>query len=89
MTIEITEKKEEEKPQPEDIKETLKAADEYTKVKEETERLEAMYARNQEIKAKIALGGKAEAGSKEISDEEKAAEEAAKHLKLYGYVPSN
>ena len=89
MTIEITEKKEEEKPQPEDIKETLKAADEYTKVKEETERLEAMYARNQEIKAKIALGGKAEAGNQEKSPEEKAAEEAAKHLKLYGYVPSN
>lgn len=83
MTIEITEKKEEEKPKVEDVKETLKAADEYEKVKEETERLEAMYARNQEIKAKMALGGRGEAGSQEKTDEQKAEEEAKEILSAY------
>lgn len=79
MTIEITEKKEEEKkPVEQDIKETLKAADEYQKLKEENDRLEAEYLRQQELKAKIALSGKALAGqpAPEKTEKEKADEEA-------------
>jgi len=88
MTIEITEKKEElPKPQAEDIKETLKAADEYARLKEENDKLEAEYARQQELKAKIAIGGRSYAGTKEITPEEKAKEEATQHLKMYGYEP--
>ena len=59
----ITEDKEEKKdPDKEDIKEVLKKADEYQKLKEETDKLELEYLRNQDVKAKIAAGGKAEAG---------------------------
>jgi len=90
MTIEITEKKEEElKPQPEDIKETLKAADEYKRLKEENDKLEAEFIRQQELKAKIAIGGKALAGKEELTPEKKAAQEAAEHLKIFGFKPGN
>jgi len=84
MTIEITEKKEEEKkPQEADIKETLKAADEYERLKAENDKLEAEYQRQIELKAKIAIGGKAEAGKEEQTDEQKAQEEANRILSMY------
>ena len=84
MTIEITEKKEElPKPQAEDIKETLKAADEYARLKEENDKLEAEYARQQELKAKIAIGGRSYAGTTELTDEQKAQEEAKKILSMF------
>lgn len=86
MTIEITEKKDEEpKPQTEDIKETLKAADEYNKLKEQNDQLEEEQKRREAL---IALGGRALAGKTARTPEEKAAEEAAEHLKIFGYVPS-
>jgi hypothetical protein len=79
--------KAEEKPavQDNDIKETLRAADEYRKLKEENDKLEAEYIRHQELKAKIALGGRAMAGqfTPEKSEEEKAKEEAAKILAMF------
>ena len=67
----------------EDIKEGLKAADEYEKLKADTEKLEAMYLRNQEIKAKLEIGGRAAAGEQEKTIEQKAEEEAADILKTY------
>lgn len=81
----ITEEKKEEKPQDEDIKKTLKAADEYQKLKEENDRLEAEYLRQQELKAKITMAGRAQAGQTvpEKTQEEKDKEEAAKILSIY------
>jgi len=85
MTIEITEKKDEEvKPvEPEQIKDTLKAADEYEKKKAEVEKLEALYAREQEIRAKMAMGGTALAGKAEESEQDKVNQEAANILKPF------
>ena len=71
-----------EAPQP-DIKQTLKDADEYEKLKQENDRLEAEYNRREEIKAKMALGGRAQAGQVEKSEEQKAEEEAADLLKRF------
>ena len=62
---EITIKQEtEDKKEPDEssIKEVLKDADEYAKVKAQNDRMEAEYLRGQELKAKMAVGGKAEAG---------------------------
>ncbi len=86
MTIEITEKKDEPEPTKvnrEDIKETLQKADEYEKLKAETEKLEALFLRNQEIKAKMAVGGRAQAGQAEESQEDKDEKEAAELLSTY------
>ena len=69
-----------------DIKETLRKADEYEKKKAEIEKLEALYEREQAIRAKMALGGRAEAGIQEKTEEEKAKEEALELLKPYGVV---
>lgn len=66
-----------------DIKQTLKDADEYQKLKEENDRLEAEYNRREELKAKMALGGRAQAGQVEKSEQEKADEEAAELLKRF------
>ena len=54
----------EEKKEPDEssIKEVLKDADDYAKKKAEVDKLEALYLREQELKAKMAVGGKAEAG---------------------------
>lgn len=68
----------------EDIKDTLKKADEYEKKKAEIEKLEALYEREQIIKAKLAVGGRAEAGIPEKTAEEKAQEEAKGLLEPYG-----
>jgi hypothetical protein len=69
-----------------DIKETLRAADEYAKLKEQNDKLEAEYIRQQELKAKIAIGGRANAGQVVIekTKEELANEEAARILKQFG-----
>ena len=86
MTIEITEKKEEPeatKVDREDIKETLQKADEYTKLKEENDRLEAEYLRRQELQAKIAMGGKALAGQQEETEEQKSEKEATELLSKF------
>ena len=76
---------EERKPDKEEsIKDTLKAADEYQKLKEENDKLEAEYLRQQELKAKITMGGRASAGEKiEKTPEEQAQEEASKILKMF------
>ena len=85
MTIEITEKTDapEKKADVEDIKDTLKQADEYEKKRIEVEKLEALYAREQEIKAKLAYGGNAVAGKAEESQEDKDEKEAASNLQAY------
>lgn len=85
ITITTEAKKEEKKPQETDVKEVLKAADEYKRLKEENDKLEAEYLRQQELKAKITLGGRAMAGQNvEKSPEEKAREEATRILKPFG-----
>ena len=86
MTIEITEKKEEPeatKVDREDIKETLQKADEYEKLKAENDRLEAEYLRKQELQAKIAFGGRAQAGQQEETTEQKSEKEAADLLSKF------
>jgi len=59
------EKQEVKEPDRTDIAKTLEAADAYKKLKEQNDKLEAEYARQKELNAKIALGGKAEAGMHE------------------------
>ena len=86
MTIEITEKKDEPEPDKvdrEDIAKTLKSADEYEKLKAENDKLEAEYLRSQELKAKLALGGRAQAGQVEENQEDKDEKEAAELLSTY------
>ena len=83
IVIKQEEQKEQKKPDVEEVKEVLKAADEYEKLKEETEKLEAMYTRNQEVKAKLALGSTVDAGTQEKSAEEKTKEEASDVLKMF------
>ena len=78
IIIKTEEGKKEKPAEVADIKETLKQADEYERLKVETEKLETMFLRNQEIKAKLALGGKAEAGQAEKSPEDVAKDEALK-----------
>ena len=80
----ITENKDEIKPNIEsDIKQTLKDADDYQKLKEENDRFEAELLRKENLKARINLGGKAQAGQVEKSPEEKTKEEAEKILNLF------
>ena len=67
----------EKKPGVEDVKETLKAADEYKRLKEENDKLEAEYLRAQELNAKIKMGGRANAGQPEETPEQKTEKEAA------------
>ena len=91
MTIEITEKKEEApKPQVDDIKETLKAADEYQKLKEENDKMEAEVRRTEELnrkreelRAQSLIGGRSFAGTPEVTDEQKAQEEAKRILSMF------
>lgn len=80
MTIEITEKPdkpEEKKPDEEDIKETLKQADEYQRLKEKNDKFEAEIQRAEELKAKMNLGGRAVAGEPGESQQDKDDKEAA------------
>lgn len=80
----VTEEKEEAKPvEAEDVRETLKAADEYEKRRLEVEKLEALHQREQDIKAKMAIGGKSEAGQAEKSQQEKDDEEAKKLISAF------
>lgn len=83
IIIKQDEKEQEKKVEPEEIKEVLKEADEYEKKKEEVEKLEALYQREQEIKAKMALGGKADAGQPGKTQEELDEEEAARRLAAF------
>lgn len=78
----IEEKKE---PDESDIKETLRQADEYTKLKEQNDRLEAEYLRQQELRAKLSMGGRAEAGNtpKERTQDDEDQETADKILKQF------
>ena len=68
-----------------DIKETLKSADEYAKLKEENDKLEAEYLRRQELKAKIDHAGRANAGviQKEDTQDDKDQVEADKMLDMF------
>ena len=74
------EKEEKKEPDETDIKKTLEAADEYTKLKEANDKLEAEYTRQQELKAKITVSGKAMAGqeTKEKTQEDLDQEDADK-----------
>lgn len=85
MTIEISEKKEEpeKKADTEDVKNTLRAADEYEKLKAENDKLEFEYNRQREIKAKLDIGGKALAGKEDESEEDRIANEAKSILKPF------
>ena len=84
ITISTDEKKEQPKATETDIKKILTSADEYQKLKEQNDKLEAEYLRQQELKAKIAMGGKALAGQAiEKTPQEIAKEEAAKILSIY------
>lgn len=83
IVIKQEEKKEEKPVETQDIKETLKAADEYKRLKEENDRLETEYVRQQELKAKIAMGGKALAGKVEKTPEDEAKEEAARIISMF------
>jgi hypothetical protein len=88
MTDIIISDKKEEKPaiQDNDIKQTLERADNYRKLKEENDKMEAEYNRREELlKGKIAVGGRALAGQyiPEKSPEEIAKEEAAKILSMF------
>lgn len=80
LKISVDEEKKEAAP---DIKQTLREADEYEKLKQENDKLEAEYNRREELKAKMALGGRAQAGQVEKSEQEKADEEAAELLKRF------
>ena len=86
VTIKTEDKpKEEEQAKPEDIKETLRKADEYQKLKEENDKLEAEYLRQQELKAKIKMSGDTIAGQHptEKTEEQKVEEEASKILETW------
>ena len=86
ITISTNSQPEEKKQvQESDIKEQLKAVDEYEKLKAQNDKLEAEYIRQQEIRAKLALGGRANAGqyTLEKTPEEKAKEEAGRILKPF------
>lgn len=79
-----SEEKQEEKPiQDSDIKDTLKQADEYAKLKEENDKMEREFMRQQELKAKIALGGQALAGKPEENEEDKLKQEASKIINMF------
>ena len=82
--IKITTEDREEKPiTDDDIKSTLKKADDYEKLKAENDKMEAEFMRQQELRAKIAYGGKADAGEPNKSQEDLDNEEAAKILKPF------
>jgi len=69
-----------------DIRESLKLADEYKKIKEMNDKLEEEYKRSDEIiKARGALGGRAFAGQyiPQKTPEEISKEEAAKILSMF------
>ena len=86
ITISTGDKQEERKPvEVNDIKETLRAADEYEKMKRENDLLEKEITRREELRARQLLGGKGQAGqyTPEKSAKEKADEEAAKILKQF------
>ena len=82
----ITEKEEEKKePEEQDIKETLAKADEYQKLKEQNDKMDVELLRQQEIKAKIAFGGRGEAGQvvKEKTQADIDQEDADKIIKQF------
>jgi len=79
----VTEDKKPEQSTSEEVKETLKAADEYQKLKDENDKLEREISRRQEIRAKMMLGGKASAGTTEKNPQDVINEEAAKILKAF------
>lgn len=81
VKISLDEKKEE-PIKIEEIKQTLKAVDEYEKLKEQNDRFEGEIKRTEELKQKMMLGGRAWAGQelKEKTEKEKADEEAKKIL---------
>ena len=67
-----------------DIKETLRKADEYAKLKAENNKLEAEMLRQQELKAKLAVGGRGVNIPLDKTPEQKAQEEAKALLEPYG-----
>jgi len=82
-----TEPRQEEKKQvsTNEVTEAITTAMEIEKINRETEELEKAYRHREEVKAKLALGGKAQAGqyTPEKTKEEQAKEEAAKILKPF------
>jgi acyl CoA:acetate/3-ketoacid CoA transferase alpha subunit len=85
IVIKSEEKKEDKKLEVNDVQETLKAADTYQKIKEQNDKLEIELIRQQELRAKIAIGGKSIAGqfTPEKTKEDLAKEEAKKILDMY------
>jgi len=85
IVIKSENKEEQKKDDSGDITATLRAADEYKKLKEENDKIEKEISRHHELlKAKIALGGRTEAGQPEESEEEKANKEASEIMSRYG-----
>ena len=87
MTEELKEKIEEiakGSPKTEEInsKETMP---EYLRLKQENDLMETELQRKEELRQRQQLHGRAEAGSAEVSEEEKAKQEAAEKLKVFGY----
>ena len=78
-----TEETKKEVVQDNDIKETLRSADEYQKIKEENDKLEAELLRQEELKAKASSGGRAIAGQAEKTPEQLNEEEASKILSMF------
>jgi len=68
-----------------DIKETLKSADEYAKLKEENDLFEKEVERRAELKAKMMTSGKANAGivQKERTQDDIDQEDADKMLGIF------
>lgn len=80
-----TDKKEEQKPQESDIKEILRSADEYAKLKEDNDKLENEILRGEQLRARKMLAGKANAGTPNLdkTPEEIAKEEAKAILDMF------
>ncbi len=73
-----TEEKEKPAVQDNQLVEQMKKADEYQKLKLQNDKLEAELQRREELKAKMAVGGRAFAGTAEKTEQELGEEEGTK-----------
>ena len=83
MTIEITEKKDEE-AKPQGIKDIVKDIDELNRLKEQNDAFETEIKRTEELRSRLSLSGRALAGRpNEKTSEEEAKEEASRILGMF------
>ncbi len=86
VTIKTEDKNEENQPlETQVIEKTLKAVDDYDKLKAQNDALEAELERKKqlEVRRDEILGGRAQAGQKPKTEQEKADEEAAKIIEQF------